>query len=288
MRVPHQPPRRTLSIGALALTGVLLAPALAFAEGSVPTDQHRDEAAGEAPCSDLLVTQRPTGTDGDASAVAITAQTLDAGLPGWSNVAWEAAPDVVLDAVQAADVDGHWRSLPATGSGDAAGGVTALRFCGTVAPPARADDVEVVGAQSAGGASTAATTGNAANADATSTSAHVSATHVSAASATADTPSTTAHAIAVTTGGSDRATGSGAPRSSAMAFGLGALAGLLVLLARRRAEAPGRTPDAGTPHDLTRTPATTRVHESVQASIAQHARPATRRRLTATTRESYA
>jgi hypothetical protein len=83
-----------------------------------------------ASCDDLLVVAFPEGTEGDAGAVAITAQAIDRDLPGWSNVAWEPAEGTTLREVIVTGTDGTQTRL--TDGTDNATDVATLTFCGTV------------------------------------------------------------------------------------------------------------------------------------------------------------
>lgn len=114
---------------ATRLAGALLA-ALA-ASVLLPTAA---AAASPEPCADHLVTHRPDGTTGDASAVSITAQALERGGAGWAMVAWEVAPTTELRVIQV--VDGGATSELAPDATIAEGDVEELRFCG---PTAAAD-----------------------------------------------------------------------------------------------------------------------------------------------------
>jgi hypothetical protein len=84
--------------------------------------------AAVAECDDLLSVITPTRTQGDALAVAITAQALDADVPGWSNVGWEAAEGTRLRAVLVTGRDGTVTQVRDTTS---ATDVASLSFCGT-------------------------------------------------------------------------------------------------------------------------------------------------------------
>jgi len=90
-----------------------------------------DPIVGGERCDDLLVTLSPTAIEGDGSAVAITAQTLEQGVPGWASATWQAAPGTTLTAVTARTVAGDI-TLPPTATGTVAE-VESLTFCGTTA-----------------------------------------------------------------------------------------------------------------------------------------------------------
>jgi hypothetical protein len=157
-------------IGATALAVALGAPAFAEAPGdgeveagaaarSAPVASGADEDEAEAatdpdaaaePAStrdgavsstycERLVTYTPTSTEGDARAVAITAQALERGVPGWTMVAWEAAAGTTVDAVHVTRSDGATETLVGapTGSAD---DVAELTFCGSTAPTTTADE----------------------------------------------------------------------------------------------------------------------------------------------------
>lgn len=101
-------------------------------------------------CPDLLLQVRPgTAPIGDEQAVAITSQSVDADVPGWLFVSWEAADGTELTAVIVERTDGATTLLP--GATDAAvsddlrtGGVPdalSLTFCGTaLAAPTSPDE----------------------------------------------------------------------------------------------------------------------------------------------------
>jgi hypothetical protein len=86
-------------------------------------------APAVAECDDLLSVITPTRTQGDALAVAITAQALDADVPGWSNVGWEAAEVTRLRAVLVTGTDG---TVTQVGDTTSATDVASLSFCGAV------------------------------------------------------------------------------------------------------------------------------------------------------------
>lgn len=112
----HSPSRRwATTLGATALLAVLGAPA-ALASG--------------ADC-DPLVSHAPTGSQGDTAAVAITSQTLAAGVDGWERVGWQAAPDTTVTAVELVREDGTEHRTDGDLADGTAEHVLEVRFCGT-------------------------------------------------------------------------------------------------------------------------------------------------------------
>jgi hypothetical protein len=73
-----------------------------------------------------------TPTDASDDRVAVTAQALTAGMPGWATVGWHAADGVHVRTVTAVAADGTTEVLPPTTSGTATE-VVALEIC--VGPP---------------------------------------------------------------------------------------------------------------------------------------------------------
>jgi hypothetical protein len=131
--------------GAVARTAPV-APEADGDEGATSSDE--DAAAEPAGAGDgavsstyceRLVTYTPTSTDGDARTVAITAQALERGVPGWTMVAWEAAAGTTVDAVHVTRSGGATETLPGAPTGSAED-VVELTFCGSSAPAATADE----------------------------------------------------------------------------------------------------------------------------------------------------
>lgn len=117
MRTPSTPRRLAATIGAAALLAALGAPAA---------------LASDAGC-EPLVTHTPAGSQGDTRAVAITSQTLAAGVDGWERVGWQAAEHTTVAAVEVVREDGTEHRTDgdlATGSAEQ---VLELRFCGSSA-----------------------------------------------------------------------------------------------------------------------------------------------------------
>jgi hypothetical protein len=112
---------------ALAATALLAVPAAAVAAPEGEPSSASEDAAG---CADHLVTLRPDGVEGHDRAVGITAQTLDAGLPGWAYATWQTAPGTTLTAIITSSADGSTSRLPVSDSGEAVD-VVALTFCGS-------------------------------------------------------------------------------------------------------------------------------------------------------------
>ena len=96
------PVRRWALLVAVAMAGSLLGLPAAVAEPADDADDAQpaddDEADGDI-CDDVLVTFSPEATDGDDTAVSITSQVLNAGLPGWERVTWKAQDGTTLTAV---------------------------------------------------------------------------------------------------------------------------------------------------------------------------------------------
>ena len=95
---------------------------------------------------DLQVSHAPTGSQGDTAAVAITSQTLAAGVDGWERVGWQAAADTTITAVTLVREAGTEHRTDGDLAEGMAEDVSELRFCATTgdteAPPA--DEAEVV------------------------------------------------------------------------------------------------------------------------------------------------
>ncbi|MFW5934088.1 MAG: hypothetical protein ACOCT8_05095 [Actinomycetota bacterium] len=117
--------RRTLVVAALAAAAGLLAAMTA------------SPAAAADHCADHLVTHAPEGSQGDASAVAITSQAIDEDQAGWIRVSWAAAEGTELSQVIALTVDEETVALAPDAEGFAED-VRSLTFCGSVAD--QADD----------------------------------------------------------------------------------------------------------------------------------------------------
>ncbi len=112
----QRPPRRRL---------VILAALAAFALGALPA-----LAASDAACDEPLAVLSPSGSTGDLSAVAVTAQTLEQGVEGWATVAWETFGDTELTSVTIVGPDDQEVRTDDLASGTAAE-VRELRFCGS-------------------------------------------------------------------------------------------------------------------------------------------------------------
>lgn len=82
-------------------------------------------------CDDVLVTVTPDSIAGAETAVAITAQQLDADTPGWVSVSWEAAPDTTLTGVTVRTVTGTATLVDDLTTGTVQD-VLELTFCGRV------------------------------------------------------------------------------------------------------------------------------------------------------------
>ena len=95
---------------------------------------------------DLQVSHAPTGSQGDTAAVAITSQTLVAGVNGWERVGWQAAADTTITAVTLVRDEGTEHRTDGDLAEGMAEDVSELRFCATAgdteAPPA--NEAEVV------------------------------------------------------------------------------------------------------------------------------------------------
>jgi hypothetical protein len=82
---------------------------------------------------DPLVTHAPTGSSGAVDAVAVTAQAIVAGVPGWERVGWEAAEGTTVTEVWLLRADG---ALEPYGGDDLRVGsaehVLEVSFCGTL------------------------------------------------------------------------------------------------------------------------------------------------------------
>lgn len=109
--------------------GVALVPALLALLPATGAAAATDAAADDAPCEDLLVEHRPDGTDGQATAVAITSQVLVADQPGWDRAGWEAAEGVEVRTVVVTAPDGSVSERPGGTAGEL-GPTLAAAFCG--------------------------------------------------------------------------------------------------------------------------------------------------------------
>jgi hypothetical protein len=99
MTSPHPPRRQRATALAAAITlGVLVLPATASADDGGDADVSAERLTTDA-CDDQLVRFSPTGTEGDDRAASIVAQAFDADAPGWTFVAWEAAPGTQITTV---------------------------------------------------------------------------------------------------------------------------------------------------------------------------------------------
>jgi hypothetical protein len=122
----------TIALAAAALVSLLGAAALAAP----------DHAPG--PDCQALVTYSTQGVQGDDLTVAITSQSLQADVPGWGHISWQAAPTTSVTAVVVTGPDG---TTTLTGGGLASGTITdvlAVTFCGTVATAAVASGMDSV------------------------------------------------------------------------------------------------------------------------------------------------
>lgn len=127
-------PRRRLPINAVALIALALLVSAALAPGHA-------RAQEPATCSPVLVAHTPDGSEGEVRAVAITAQAIDAEAGDvWFNVAWQAAAEVELSAITVLGADGTIREQTQELQQGTAQDVTALWFCGTLAPEAFPDE----------------------------------------------------------------------------------------------------------------------------------------------------
>ena len=139
--------RRIIGVATVSL---LLLPAAAAAATDATTP---DAAENDAPeqdatgsgvgtgCDEPLITFTRDATTGDDRAVAITAQSIEQGAPGWEMVGWQSAAGTQLTAVLATDRAGGILHLGTAATGIAEQ-VTSLTFCGTAADPSD-DSTEV-------------------------------------------------------------------------------------------------------------------------------------------------
>lgn len=133
-RTSRTPPARVSSTAALAVLLVSTSTALLAPAGAAHAQEAADGgAATTAACQDRLVTFHRGGTDGDAGAVAITAQRLQRDMDGWQLLAWQVEPGTTLTSVIATAADGSPRELAPAVDG-AVEDVLSLTFCGSVAP----------------------------------------------------------------------------------------------------------------------------------------------------------
>jgi hypothetical protein len=123
MRIPRPTRRFVATLGAAGVLAALATPAAALA-----SDAHV-QGGGSGDC-DLLVTHRPTGSEGDPYAVAITSQALEAGQAGWASVGWEAAGTTTVDSVHVVRQGRTERRVGGDLSTGHAKSVIELRFCG--------------------------------------------------------------------------------------------------------------------------------------------------------------
>lgn len=109
--------RLAATLGAAALATTLAVPAAGFAAED---------------CSPMVI-HTPTGSEGDATAVAITSQALEAGSQGWARAGWQAAEGVTITSVTVVRDEGSEHR----GGGDLQTGMAEdaleLHFCGTTA-----------------------------------------------------------------------------------------------------------------------------------------------------------
>lgn len=129
---PHRPSATSITsasppVALRLIAAVLTSLGLVLAAASATPAHASGNCAGGAE----LVTHGTDGSTGDHRAVVLTAQSMEKDAAGWDHVAWQAADDVVLDAVVATAADGSTRQLPAEPSG-VAEDVAAISFCGTV------------------------------------------------------------------------------------------------------------------------------------------------------------
>lgn len=116
--------RLAATLGAAALATTLAAPVAGFAAED---------------CSPMVI-HTPTGSQGDATAVAITSQALEAGSQGWARAGWQAADGVTVTSVTVVREEGSEhrdRGDLQTGMAEDA---LELRFCGTTASSEPASD----------------------------------------------------------------------------------------------------------------------------------------------------
>jgi len=115
---PRSPRQRLTGLLLTALLGLVAAPALAAA------------ADPPATCDHPLTVLAPSGSTGDLTAVAVTAQVLEQGVEGWAEVTWEAFDGTELTSLTIVRSDGIevLSDPPASGS---ASEVVELIACGT-------------------------------------------------------------------------------------------------------------------------------------------------------------
>ncbi|MFA9446146.1 LPXTG cell wall anchor domain-containing protein [Egicoccus sp. AB-alg6-2] len=89
------------------------APGSAKSADTTPRNATSPETSTDSACATLAIV-RPDGITGDAQAVTITAQTLDAELAGWSFVQWTLDPLVRADMLVVVGRDGSRTEVPAT------------------------------------------------------------------------------------------------------------------------------------------------------------------------------
>lgn len=125
---PRSPRQRLTSVLLTLLLGLVVAPALAAVTDTPAADT--PEADAPATCEPPLAVLAPSGSTGDLTAVAVTAQVLEQGVDGWAEVTWEAFPGTELTSLTIVRSDGAevLTDPPAAGS---ASEVLELIACGT-------------------------------------------------------------------------------------------------------------------------------------------------------------
>lgn len=121
---------------AIALVSITLVALLAASTSAIaaPDVEHEPGVA----CNELA-TYTVTGAHGDVQTVAITAQSLEAGRPGWGHVSWEVAPSVTVTAVVVTGSSGTSTLLEADLSSGTVEDVLAITFCGAAGDDGPAD-----------------------------------------------------------------------------------------------------------------------------------------------------
>lgn len=125
---PRSPRQRLTGVLLTLLLGLVVAPALAAVTDTPAADT--PEADAPATCEPPLAVLAPSGSTGDLTAVAVTAQVLEQGVDGWAEVTWEAFPGTELTSLTIVRSDGAevLTDPPAAGS---ASEVLELIACGT-------------------------------------------------------------------------------------------------------------------------------------------------------------
>lgn len=130
---PRSPRQRLTGVLLTLLLGLVVAPALAAVTDTPAADTPEadtPEADAPATCEPPLAVLAPSGSTGDLTAVAVTAQVLEQGVDGWAEVTWEAFPGTELTSLTIVRSDGAevLTDPPAAGS---ASEVLELIACGT-------------------------------------------------------------------------------------------------------------------------------------------------------------